>query len=115
MLFFEEAEEAYAKGCFGFAVFFVEQAMELLIKYLLAKLVGDYPKAHKLSLLLSDPSRVMGEGIERLVRENERMLSIVELACIGARYLDYSYSETIARGSLELSRRFLEVVKCEVD
>ena len=47
--------------------------MQLLIKYLLAKLVGDYPKAHRLSLLLSDSLRVMGEGIERLVGENERM------------------------------------------
>ena len=113
-LFFEEAEEAYAKGRFDFAVSFVEQAMQLLIKYLLAKLVGDYPKTHKLSLL-SDPSRVMGERIERFVRENERMLSIVELACTGARYLDYSYSETIARDSLEHFRGSLEVVKCEVN
>ena len=48
--FLENAEQLYERGWYDLAAFNVEQAVQLLLKYKLLLLVGDYPRTHSHSL-----------------------------------------------------------------
>ncbi len=44
--FFEEAQELLKKKKYNLSVFNLEQAIQLWIKYLIGKKIGDWPKTH---------------------------------------------------------------------
>lgn len=45
-----------------FVLFFAEQAIQLYIKYILAKELDDYPKSHRLKVLLEELSKISEEA-----------------------------------------------------
>ena len=62
--FEKKACEAIDEGAYGFSMFFVEQALQMWIKYILAKNVGDYPKTHRFSILFEALSKVRVNALE---------------------------------------------------
>ncbi len=57
-MFEELAFENFEKKRYKFVAFAIEQSMQLYLKYLLAKKIGDFPKTHDLSLLFKEASKV---------------------------------------------------------
>ncbi|MEM1984391.1 MAG: HEPN domain-containing protein [Candidatus Korarchaeum sp.] len=73
--FERKALEAFEEKAYGFAVYFAEQALQLYLKYILAKEVGDYPETRSFSQLFRALSRI-DEHAEAFYEENADVLDI---------------------------------------
>lgn len=93
-----------------FVLFFVEQSIQLYIKYILAKAFEDYPKTHRLKVLLHEFLKI-DKKAEEFYEEYAEVIDLVEEAYITARYLGKEYSEKSAKMALEMLERFKEVFK----
>lgn len=63
-----------------FVLFFPEQAIQLYIKYILAKEFGDYPKTHKISLLFEEFSKITEDAI--VIEGKDKPMSDVDVAVV---------------------------------
>ncbi len=101
--FLDEAEEAFEKKDYGFTMFFVDQFFQLILKYILYRKYGEYPKTHSLKYLfeLTRDGELIG-----YYRSNLDLFREVELSYIASRYMDIEYSENVARRALNLARDF---------
>lgn len=112
-MFLENAGDLIERGVYDLAVFNLEQYCQLMLKYKLLVKTGSYPRTHSLSRLVEylsaiDPRvRVLIEHSENLI-----LLTKLEDAYIGARYLPRRYSELEAR---TLYRFVVEVFKRVVE
>ena len=105
--FLSEAEESFNKKDYNMTMFFIEQFFQLSLKYVIYKKYGEFPKTHSLKLLFEI---IKDENLIKLYRENLDTFREIELSYIASRYLDVEYSERIAKESLELAKRFKEVL-----
>ncbi len=105
--FLSEAEESFNKKDYNMTMFFIEQFFQLSLKYIIYKNYGEFPKTHSLKLLFEI---IKDENLIKLYRENLDTFREIELSYIASRYLDVEYSERIAKESLELAKRFKEVL-----
>ena len=110
MKFLEKAEESFEKGDYNFTMFFVEQFFQLILKYLIAKTFGEFPKTYNLKVLFELTG---DEKLTEFYRNNVDLLREIELSYVASRYFDVEYSKNVAEKSLNLAKKFLKVV--EVD
>ncbi len=105
--FLKKAEESLVEGDYNFTMFFVEQFFQLALKYYLHNKYGDFPKTHSLKVLfeLTKDGRLL-----KYYKENLDLLREVELSYVASRYFDVDYSENVAKKSLELAKKFAEVL-----
>jgi len=106
--FLRNAEELFLKGVYDLAAFNIEQYCQLIVKYKLLMKTGTYPRTHSLIKLLRLLSNISG-GLDMLFEgRNIVMLTKIEDAYIGARYLARRYE----KGEVEEMLKFvLEVFK----
>jgi Uncharacterized conserved protein related to C-terminal domain of eukaryotic chaperone, SACSIN len=105
--FFKEAEDDIKKGFYDLAVFHLEQALQLKIKYLLAKKIGYFSKTHLITQLINEASRVFQNILDFFLNFKEEIEEL-EVAYTGARYLAINYSK-------EKAERLLNFVKKAFD
>jgi len=105
--YFEKKAKEALKEKPRFVLYFTEQAIQLYMKYIIAKVVEDYPKTHNLRLLFQEFSKLEG-GVMNFYEEYSDVIDLIEEAYITARYLGKDYSEKSARKALELIDRFKE-------
>lgn len=103
------------KGFYDLAVFSLEQYCQLILKYKLLVKTGTYPRMHSLTTLVDILSRI--EPSIRVLLEKEDyliMLTKLEDAYIGARYLPRRYTEievkAMFRFVVEVFQRIVEGV-----
>ncbi len=106
--FLQEAEDSFARGDYSFTMFFVEQFFQLMLKYLLYRRYGDFPRTHSLKTLFD---LTKDENLQKFYRDNLDLVRDIELSYIASRYMDVDYSEAVARKALNLAKRFLELVE----
>ncbi len=76
------------EGTLDLAAFNLHQAAELILKYALFRVVGDYPRTHSIKRLLRLLARATGEeGIMNFLRENVDRVANLENAYVTSRYL----------------------------
>ena len=117
-VFLREAERFLEEGEYDLACFCADQAAQLYLKSLLLKLFGEAPRIHGVRELLGLlASRLHREGfgeeavkIKKFVEENRYALSLLEDACIDARYSARSFTEE-AREALSASSRLIELLR----
>mgnify|MGYP000392015878 CR=1 FL=1 len=90
-----------------FVLFFVEQSLQLYVKYILARVLEDYPRTHRLRILFQELSKV-DENASEFYEEYSDVMDLIEEAYITARYLGKEYSEKSAKRALEVLSRFKE-------
>ncbi len=90
----ELAKEALKRGYYDWAIFQIEQAFQLILKYLLAKQFGYYPKTHSLKLLIENCSKIKKELITFYEKYRE-IIKILEDAYLGSRYFPFSYDKEL--------------------
>jgi HEPN domain-containing protein len=113
--FFEEAKELLKKKRYNLSVFNLEQAIQLFVKYLIGKKLGDWPKTHYLSELVPDLSKVYkNKEILKFYRENELFFENLEDAYFVSRYFPKKFSENSLLQLFEKSEEFLKLVKNEI-
>jgi len=111
--FLESARADYARGDYDLVLFHIEQFLQLYLKYLLYRRIGDYPKTHSLIRLLRDVMRVYGDNVlKEFYEENMEALYLLEEAYIASRYLPREYDREIAERILGFAKKALEVLEC---
>jgi len=93
-----------------FVLFFTEQALQLYLKYILAKKFGDYPKTHKLRILLRELAKLSNK-VTSFIEKNELILDLLEEAYITTRYIDKDYSKDSAKEAIRVLKEFKAVFK----
>jgi len=113
--FFEEAKELLKKKRYNLSAFNLEQAIQLFVKYLIGKKLGDWPKTHYLSELVPDLAKTYkNKEILKFYRENELFFENLEDAYFVSRYFPKKFSENFLSQLFEKSEDFLELVKKEI-
>jgi HEPN domain-containing protein len=102
-LFLKEAENDIKNGFFDLAAFHLEQALQLKLKYILAKKIGYFSKTHFISNLIEEVKKIIPE-ISKIQKKYKEEIEELEIAYIGARYLPIEYSK-------EKVKKLLKVVK----
>lgn len=94
---FELAKKAFEDENYDWAVFLLEQACQLLLKYLLASRIGYFSRTHSLGRLLGEAAEVFGEisGFREKFRDK---LGVLEDAYIASRYLGRKYMREDVEG-----------------
>ncbi|OYT38518.1 MAG: hypothetical protein B6U89_05705 [Desulfurococcales archaeon ex4484_58] len=106
--FEKKAREAFEEGVYNFTLFFAEQALQLYIKYILVKTIGDYPKTHSFSTLFQILAEIIDSAYEFYDKYSE-LFELLEDAYITVRYFGRKYSKTTAEKILRLIDEFKEV------
>ncbi len=96
--FLENAEYLYGRGLYDLAVFNIEQYSQLILEYKLLVKTGSYPRTHSITLLLRLLSRI-DERVKVLLERDDYFILLTKLedACIGSRYLPRRYEERETR------------------
>ena len=108
-MFLENAKHLIEKGVYDLAAFNIEQYCQLILKYKLLVKTGTYPRTHSLTRLINELSKLV-ENVNILLEKEEYflMLTKIEDAYIGSRYLPRRYSKIEVEAML---RYVTEVVK----
>jgi HEPN domain-containing protein len=103
---FEEAARYFAeKGVFDLSAFHIEQAMQLYIKFILAKELGYFPRVHSLTKLFQELGR-LDESFKEFYEEKEIVLKDIEDAYILSRYFPRTYSQREVEEMMETLEEF---------
>ena len=108
--FEEVAKYLYRTEVFDLSAFNVEQALQLYLKFILAKELGYFPKTHSLTRLFNDLSKLDKAFLE-FYEENEIIIKDIEDAYILSRYLPRDYSEKEVELMINTLEKFKERFK----
>jgi Uncharacterized conserved protein related to C-terminal domain of eukaryotic chaperone, SACSIN len=108
--FFEEAVENLRKGKYNLAMFNLEQALQLSLKYTLYQLTGSFEKTHDIKLLSQVVDLSKNKELEKIMREEYVVLDVLEQSYIVSRYLPYKYDKNTVEKSLNVVRGILHVL-----
>ncbi|MBO3842839.1 MAG: HEPN domain-containing protein [Candidatus Brockarchaeota archaeon] len=111
--FLTNSERLMGEGFFDLAAFSLEQYCQLILKYKLLLKTGTYPRMHLLTRLLRELSKI-SPNVSQLLEKEDSILLLTKLedAYIGARYLPRRYEEVEVKALLRFVK---EVFKPIVD
>ena len=104
--FLDAAVDDLEKGRADLAAFHAEQALQLGLKYLLARDLGTYPHTHDLRELF-ELFRGFRPDVWRFYEENRLAVEVLVDAYIGARYLPREYRRDVVEQLVMLVGEFL--------
>ncbi|MGQ9596260.1 MAG: HEPN domain-containing protein [Thermoproteota archaeon] len=106
--FLRNAKDNFERGEYDLVLFHVEQFLQLYLKYLLYRRVGEYPKMHSTTYLLKEVMKAYGESaLKQFYDENLEVLTLLEDAYITSRYLLREYEKEIAEKVLGFADKAL--------
>ena len=76
---YEKAKDAFSKGDYDWAVFLLEQALQLLVKYFLALKIGYFPRIHSLSRLIEETEQLDHNFVEFLKKYRDSIFFLKTL------------------------------------
>lgn len=93
--FIFNAKNSAKRKKYDVAIFNLEQAVQLFLKYLLGKKLGDFPKTHSIIFLLREIGKAYSKEkfVEIFIKENISNLEFLESAYINTRYLPHYWSK----------------------
>jgi len=94
-------------------LFFVEQSLQLYLKYLIYKRIGDYPKTYNLKILFDNLNRLINKS--EFISENEEIIDLLTTSYIESRYTMMEYSKKSAEISLKFLDKFKEKFNNEIN
>ncbi|MEZ0394454.1 MAG: HEPN domain-containing protein [Desulfurococcaceae archaeon] len=97
-MFLENAEYLIGRGYYDLAVFNLEQYCQLILKYKLLVKTATYPRIHSLTRLINILAQIE-PNVRTLIEREEYFILLTKLedAYIGSRYLPRRYAEVEAR------------------
>ncbi len=112
--FFENSLFNRDKKYYDISLFNLQQSMEFLLKALLIKSSGDFPKSHNLKVLLEFLSKISNEKCKNLINlyisKNGIKLSYLSDAYISSGYFVSSYSLNDVDELIEMIKNFREEI-----
>ena len=107
---YDLSKKAFELGNYNWSIFLLEQAIQLLIKYLLALKVGYYSKTHKLSKLFEEISELYPEFLE-FYNKNRDKFTVIEDSYLLSRYLGKDYTKEDLENKFELFEELMKMVE----
>jgi HEPN domain-containing protein len=91
--FVKLAEYAYKRKRYDLAMFNLEQALQLYLKYKIWQKLGDFEKTYSINKLLKDFGRVYkkSKAVNKLIKENKKLINDLEVAYIESTYLPVQF------------------------
>jgi len=108
--FYRNAKHLFEQGEYNLAAFNLEQAMQLMLKYLLASKLGEFPRTHSLRRLFREVKTLCPELWE-FYEGNASVVGNIESAYIASRYYPVDFQEVEVREMLSAYEKFLEVLR----
>lgn len=106
--FLKEAERDFNEGEFNLAMFHLEQALQLALKYTLYERTGTFKRTHDVMELLEDIVKLTNnDKLRELLEKEASLLDLLRQAYIGARYLPIQYNRKSVQEALNLVRMIL--------
>lgn len=110
--FLEESKLAVQRGFYDTACFLAEQSLQLYLKAILLKLVGDYPRTHSIRRLLSELGRILNsEVLEMFINANRVRILALEDAYLIARYSAKEYEKEDAVEMIRVVEEVVDLVR----
>lgn len=109
--FLRNARRLLEEGDYDLAAFSLEQFCQLLLKYELIVRTGSYPKTHSLLRLMRDLSKASGGSLDEFIENELILITKLEDAYIGARYLPRRYEKKEVEELLSFAERLKEVIE----
>lgn len=107
---YELSKRAFEEENYNWSIFLLEQAIQLLLKYLLALKVGYYPKTHRLSKLFEEVSELYPEFYE-FYKKNRDTFTVIEDSYLLSRYLGKEYEKEDVKDKFELYEKLRKMVE----
>jgi len=107
---YELSKRAFEDENYNWSIFLLEQAIQLLIKYLLALKIGHYSKTHKLSRLFEEISELHPEFYE-FYRKNRDKFTVIEDSYLLSRYLGKEYEKEDVEDKFKLFEELKKMVE----
>jgi len=104
--FLKNARDLFSKGVYQLVAFNCEQAVQLFLKYILAKKLGEFPKTHSLKRLFREVENFC-PALKELAEEHITLVGDLEFAYIASRY----YPAEFTHKEVSLMIEFAEKVK----
>ncbi|MDK2464468.1 MAG: HEPN domain-containing protein [Candidatus Korarchaeota archaeon] len=108
--FYRNARHLLEQGEYNLAAFNLEQSMQLMLKYLLASRLGEFPRTHSLRRLFREVKDLCPE-LWRFYEGNASVVGNMESAYIASRYYPMDFQDVEVRDMLSAYEEFLEVMK----
>jgi len=110
--FLRNARRLLDEGEYDLAAFNIEQFCQLILKYKLLIRTGTYPRTHSIIRLLRDLDKLVPEKkIARFIDSEIILLTKMEDAYIGSRYLPRRYERREVEELLKLADKLEEVIR----
>ncbi len=106
LAFLDAAEDDLRSGRVDIAAFHCEQAVQLALKYVLAREAGYYPHTHSLRPLF-ELARAVRPDLWDVYVKYKHAFEVMEDACIGARYLPRRYARDVVEDLLGIARELV--------
>jgi len=114
--FYQNAQYLFEKEDDDLAAFNIEQSCQLLIKYLIAKKTGEWPKTHDLNALIKILSEIYQKAeIYDYYQKNELFFDDLSDAYFTSRYFPKVFSKNLLEKFLQEYKNFLTFLQDEVD
>jgi len=114
--FWKEAIRNIEEGNYNLAAFHLEQAMQLYLKYLIGKELGEWPKTHYLYELLSKINEIYkNEKLKKFQEENELFWDDLSDAYFTSRYYPRTFSKSLVENFKKYCEEFFKLVEEELN
>lgn len=106
----ELSHKAFEDKNYDWSIFLLEQACQLLIKYILALKIGYFSKTHSLSRLFEEASEI-SKNFSAFYNKYREKIALLEDAYINSRYLGRAYKKEDIKGLFLVFEKLLEVIE----
>jgi len=109
--FFKEGKRNLNEGKYNLAMFHLEQALQLGLKYKLYELTGTYDKTHDIIILLNRVIELTKDNKLKEIMDMEYItLELIKQAYISSRYLPFTYDKKSAEKAYQVVKNILNVL-----
>jgi HEPN domain-containing protein len=109
--FFKEGERNLNERKYNLAMFHLEQALQLGLKYKLYELTGTYDKTHDIIILLNKVIELTKNNKLKEIVDNEYItLELIKQAYISSRYLPFTYDKKSTEKAYQVVKNILNVL-----
>ena len=109
--FFKEGERNLNEGKYNLAMFHLEQALQLGLKYKLYELTGTYDKTHDIIILLNKVIELTKDSkLKEIIDKEYVTLELIKQAYISSRYLPFTYDKKSAERVYQVVKKILNVL-----
>ncbi|MEM0173278.1 MAG: HEPN domain-containing protein [Sulfolobaceae archaeon] len=106
--FFSEAEYDIRNGKYNLAIFHLEQALQLALKYILFQLKGSFEKTHDIIRLLDEVIELTkNEKLRKLRNDEATTLEVIRESYITSRYFPFDMDKLVVERAFNVTKVIL--------